>query len=132
LVVTLSNGQPLPPFININDGEIKVSTNSPANVGNYALKFTGCYENKVASFYQGVEVRFNTPPIVLNMTANSSVQYNFTVGGIWQILIPQIYDSEQNSEYLLSVSTSQDPKKFGKLPYFMQFDGSQQSINLSP
>jgi hypothetical protein len=96
------------------------------------LKFPGCYENKVASFYQGVEVRFNTPPLVLNMTANSIVQYNFTIGGIWQILIPQIYDSEQNSEYLLSVSTSQDPKKFGKLPYFMKFDGSQQSINLSP
>jgi hypothetical protein len=72
----------------------------------------------------------NTAPVILNMTINSNTSYNFTVGGIWQFLIPPIYDSEQNSEFLLTLS--QNPTKQTKLPYFMEFDSTKQLISLNP
>ena len=49
--MTLSNGQPIPSFIKITPGLMSVLTNSNAHVGSYAIRMTGCYENKIANVY---------------------------------------------------------------------------------
>ncbi len=51
LEVALSNGQPIPEFIKVKDDQVQVYTYDEAHVGNYAVKFTGCYENKIATFF---------------------------------------------------------------------------------
>jgi hypothetical protein len=62
LAVTLSNGKPLPPFIKIANDRVQVFTNDILNIGLFAIKYQGCYNHKRASFFQGVDVRMNTPP----------------------------------------------------------------------
>ena len=62
LAVTLSNNQPLPNFIKIANDQVQVYTNDVLNIGKYAIKYQGCYNYKRASFFQGVDIRKNTPP----------------------------------------------------------------------
>ena len=56
-------------------------------MGQYAIKYQGCYNYKRASFFQGVDVRKNTPP-TLQGIKDPNLFYNFTVGEIWQVQIP--------------------------------------------
>jgi hypothetical protein len=98
MAVTLANGSAIPSFIKLQNDKINVFTNNPSNIGLYAIKFQGCYNYKPASFFQGVDIRLNTPPTLQNVSS-SNLFYNFTIGQSWQVVIPQIQDNEQNSEF---------------------------------
>jgi hypothetical protein len=41
----------VPSFIKITPGVMSVVTNSILHVGSYAIRMTGCFENKIANVY---------------------------------------------------------------------------------
>ena len=129
--ITLSNNKPIPSFIDVKKkGEIAVYSNSAEQIGLYAVKFSGCYQFKQASFYQGIDVRMNTAPI-MNMS-QIGVNHTFEVGKPWQLVLPQIKDNESNSDFQVIITQSQTNRKSSKLPYFMKYTPSTQALDINP
>lgn len=126
--VTLANGAPLPTFITYDKkkGQLAIFTNSRLYIGSYAVQFAGCYNYKIARFFQGIQIRANTAPF-LNFT---QLNYTFKLGVSGQIAIPQINDKEQNSAFMLTITTQENNRKTTKLPYFMNYDTISQIIKV--
>ena len=127
---SLINGSALPSFIKYSNGKITVQTSDLNLIGNYTLKFIGCYDLKMGVSYQIVTVLKNTAPFMeFNIT-----NYIFSIKKVWSIQLPVIQDKEMNSAFKVSFKLNSSTVSYYKIliPYFLTLDSKKNAIDVKP
>jgi hypothetical protein len=100
LIVTMSNGKPLLPFLKYQPDTLTISTNNTKHVGTYAVKFVGCYKTQEGISQQGVLILGNRPPY----TNFTQLNYTFVVGTPGIIVVPMINDVRYSRSTFVNIT----------------------------